>query len=572
MEGKKYPDGVYDFRSLVSGNYHFVDKTLMIQDICDADGKVLLYTRPRRFGKSINLSMLDYFFNIRYKDGPDLFSGLEIESCERCRKHRCSYPVIRMDFSRLAPFSSEAIEDSLEDIVSSVAMSVMATAEEGLLTGRNALILNRFFYKEASYSELNGSVAAICSMLEQFYGNKVMVLMDEYDHCVQNISSEQEYEAVANRIRPFIEQTFKTNYSMRTGVVTGIMPLTKAGMLSGFNNPVACDIFSTEGDELFGFTEGEVEKLLRDSGNDAPGTMDEIREWYDGYRFGNADVYNPYSVVRYLQSRSRGDVSPARKYWDGSTGAGMSSDLLNRMDGVALQELRSLYENPGYKVTTPLTRFLAYPDLFARDSDPAAVYSYLAMAGYLRADPTGERLETEDELYAVGMVNREIRPAFEKLVSRAAKRGTEVRLSLKSHMLSEDPALIRDDLQFILGGHAMDRSWSEESSGKVAHDKYKAAITAALRASGMAAGEEVPKGFGACDIFVPGNGKDRAIAVEIKTSSRSVPEALAEKAYKQIADKGYVSEPLDGGPVWIALGINGKRVSVISAKGQSGMR
>ena len=132
-----------------------------------------------------------------------------------------------------------------------------------------------------------------------------------------------------------------------------------------------------------------------------------------------------------------------------------------------------------------------------------------------------------------------------------------------------DPTPIRDDIQFILGGHAMDRSWSEELSGDKANDRYKNALTAAFRASGMAAVEKIPKGFGKCDIFVPQNGTDPAVAIEIKTSSRMPPGESAEKAFTQIIKKGYASEPLDDGPVWIAVGINGKRVSTLTSKGRS---
>ena len=569
MEEKGYSDGVYDFRRLVGGSYHFVDKTMLIEDVCDADGKVLLYTRPRRFGKSISLSMLDCFFNIKYRNDSDLFSGLKIESCERCMKHRNAYPVIRMDFSRLTPSSPESFEDSLKGIVSKAADEIMKGIDLDSLAASDLRILERCSSRDLGESDLNSSISDMCEILEEAHGSKAMILVDEYDHCIQNIPSKDLYDDMVKRLRPLMEQTFKTNYHLRTGVVTGIMPLTKAGMLSGFNNPVVCDILSTNGEERFGFTESEVEDLLMRSGNDLPGVLEEIRDWYDGYRFGNAEVYNPYSVIRYLDSRTREDKAPARMYWEGSTGAGMSAELMSNLDGIALQELSSMYNDPGTKIRTTLDEFLAYHELAGGDADPGQVYSYLAMAGYLRADPTGEVLESGRETYEVGMVNREIRSAFGGLVRRAAGRRAEVRRDLKAHVLSGDPDKIRDDLQFVLGGHAMDRSWSEEEAGRSAHDWYKASIASAFRASGMAAMEEVPKGFGECDVFVPANGNEPAVIVEIKTSSKAVPEESADKAYSQIMERGYAAEPLDGDAVWIALGINGKRVSVITPKDHS---
>ncbi len=569
MEEKGYPDGVYDFRRLVGGSYHFVDKTMMIEDVCDADGKVLLYTRPRRFGKSINLSMLDYFFNIRYKDDQNIFSGMKIDSCDRCKAHMNAYPVIRMNFGDLSSLSPESMRRSLAEMASEAANRLRKDLAPYSLDARDDRFIDQCYEKKLEYESLCKSIKRLCEIASEAVGNDAVVLVDEYDRCIQNIKSKIEYDSVVSQLRPFMEQTFKFNGCLRTGVITGIMPLLKAGMLSSFNNPVICDIFSTEGDELFGFTESEVEALLEESGNDAPGVLDEIRDWYDGYRFGNAEVYNPYSVIRYLDSRTREDKAPARMYWEGSTGAGMSAELISNLDGIALQELSSMYNDPGTKIRTTLDEFLAYHELAGGDADPGQVYSYLAMAGYLRADPMGEVLESGRETYEVGMVNREIRSAFGGLVRRAAGRRAEVRRDLKAHVLSGDPDKIRDDLQFVLGGHAMDRSWSEEEAGRSAHDRYKASIASAFRASGMAAMEEVPKGFGECDVFVPANSNEPAVIVEIKTSSKAIPEESADKAYSQIMERGHAAEPLDGDAVWIALGINGKRVSVITPKGHS---
>ncbi len=278
MASKKFPDGVKDFKTLVSGKNYFVDKTMMIQDVWGAGDEVLLYTRPRRFGKSINLSMLDYFFNLKYKDEPDIFKGLKITSCEGFEKHKNAYPVIRMDFHNLQPSSLQDFEDSLKELVSSVSRNINAEIRP-LLSDKNDIdVIDRCISRDLGKAALNNSVAELCNLLERVYGKAVMIFVDEYDHFIQNITDEKTYYGIIDRIKPFMECTFKMNRSMRTGVITGIMPITKAGMLSSFNNPVVCDIFSYEGDEFFGFTESEVETLLADSGNDQPGAMDEIRE------------------------------------------------------------------------------------------------------------------------------------------------------------------------------------------------------------------------------------------------------------------------------------------------------
>ena len=360
MASKKFPDGVKDFKTLVSGKNYFVDKTMMIRDVWDAEDEVLLYTRPRRFGKSINLSMLDYFFNLKYKDGPDIFERLKISSREGYEKHKNAYPVIRMDFSILSSASLDEFNTKLSDVLYNAAMEIKRE-HSSVLNSDDLNLLNKFISKTADKAEIDDSVSKFCSMLNAAYGQKVMIFIDEYDHFFQNIRSEKLYDSIIERIRPFMENAFKTNRSMRTGVITGIMPITKAGMLSSFNNPVVCDIFSLEGDEFFGFTEKELGALLKDCECDQPGTAEEIRRWYDGYRFGRAEVYNPFSVVKYLKAKSLGEANPALNYWEGSTSGGMSSELISRLEGIALQELSSLYAYPDFKVRTVLKKVISYP-------------------------------------------------------------------------------------------------------------------------------------------------------------------------------------------------------------------
>ncbi|MBO4798217.1 MAG: AAA family ATPase, partial [Candidatus Methanomethylophilaceae archaeon] len=213
MASKKFPDGVYDFRSLVLDGYHFVDKTMMIEDVCEAGGKVLLYTRPRRFGKSINLSMLDYFFNLKYKDEPDIFKGLKITSCEGFEKHKNAYPVIRMDFHNLQPSSLQDFEDSLKELVSSVSRNINAEIRP-LLSDKNDIdVIDRCISRDLGRAALNNSVAELCNLLERVYGKAVMIFVDEYDHFIQNITDEKTYYGIIDRIKPFMECTFKMNRS-----------------------------------------------------------------------------------------------------------------------------------------------------------------------------------------------------------------------------------------------------------------------------------------------------------------------------------------------------------------------
>ncbi|MBR2255321.1 MAG: AAA family ATPase [Candidatus Methanomethylophilaceae archaeon] len=181
------------------------------------------------------------------------------------------------------------------------------------------------------------------------FGQKTVILVDEYDQWVQNVRSTELFESLVGAIRPFMQQTFKFNDYIQFGFVTGIMPMAKTSMLSSFNNASICSILDERGDESFGFTEGEVSRLLEETGN-PPEKMDEIREWYDGYRFEDAEVYNPYSVMLYLQTRCRPEA-----YWNNMTGGGLSKDLLSSMGARPLAELRRLSEEEGSTLDPPWT-------------------------------------------------------------------------------------------------------------------------------------------------------------------------------------------------------------------------
>jgi len=429
---KEYPTSVKDFRGLIEGDYYFVDKTMMIADICTAVDKTFLYTRPRRFGKSINLSMLDYYFNMKYKNDKDIFKGLKIDSCEKCTEYKNTFPVIRMNFGDLRSESVEKLWESIIFTIAEVMNSFDYLKDDDVLTENE-----RTFLKKGSSSSLNSvetlnAINKLCKILFKKYGKRTIVLVDEYDKCIQKIHSEHHLTEIINVLGPFMEQSFKSNENIQFGVVTGIMPLAKTGMLSNFNNPIVCDILTKKGDEYFGFTESEVEDLLKEIGTYSSDIMENIREWYDGYRFGKADVFNPYSVISYLDQLNDGEDDPLMTYWDGTTGGGLSKELISQMDDVSLIVLRDMFWN-NTTIESRICTKIVYSDLFSDSIDPSLIYSYLALAGYLRAERTGRKDPgTEEPICRIGMVNREIRRAFEVLVDRAKDAEKKYRSDSKS--------------------------------------------------------------------------------------------------------------------------------------------
>jgi hypothetical protein len=551
---KRYPDGMKDFREMVSGGYHFVDKTMMIAGLCGVKDQTFLYTRPRRFGKSMNLSMLDYFFNIRYKDERNIFEGLRIDACEGCGRYRNAYPVVRMNFGDLRSDSREAFRESLVSMVADVGRTFRDLTETCVMSAGDRDFILRCASSSLNYTETVKAVRTMCGILAGIYGEKTVILVDEYDQCIQDIYDPSGFEEIADELRPFMEQTFKFNDNIQFGVVTGIMPLAKTSMLSSFNNASVCSILEAEGDEYFGFTEDEVIRLLEDTGNSRD-RMDEIREWYDGYHFGNADVYNPYSVILYLKNGCR-----PKAYWVNLTGGGISQDLVSSMGAESLNELRSVYESDA-TFESVIDTTISYAEILRPGVKASSVYSYLAMAGYLKTVEMG--IAEGKSLCRISRVNKEVSYAFGSLIERASEV-ERLTKDVLSDVYGRDAASLGSDIEALLSGLSMDRTWMQDADPTARHNMYRDVIMAYLMTPEVLARSETPKGYGKTDIFIPRSGGDPPVVIEIKTTvdPRKDLDSLASEGLEQIRTRRYADEPGIEDAICIGIGIRMKTVRV----------
>ncbi len=559
MERMKYPDGVYDFEALVTGGYHFVDKTGLICDLCGTRNKTFQFTRPRRFGKTLNLSMIDRFFNIIYADEEDIFKGLAVSACKRCDQYKNAYPVLRLDFGYLSGGSVDIFRDSMGVMIGIAARSLKTSIGTDAFEDGEKRFLEKCIDRSLREADLWSAAVDLCGILKRIYGKNVIILVDEYDHWMQNIHSEETFESIVSFLRPFMEQTFKLNRDCEFAVVTGIMPLAKTSMLSSFNNAKVCSIIETEGDEYFGFTEEEIVHLIEETGN-PPEKLSEIREWYDGYRFGDADVYNPYSVIMYLDN----DCRPLA-YWNNMTGGGMSEDLLSNMGAETLTALRGLYENKGSSFETVLDTRISYTDVLSPTVKPSVVYSYLAMAGYLKAERTRSQ-EGGFPVCRVSMVNNEVSIAFKSLVEKSVETDRRASAVMDS-IYAGDASKLEEYLESMLNGLCLDVSWSRLDS-LARHDRYRDVIMAYLMTPELIARAEIPKGYGVSDIFFERDGDRLPVIIEVKTTAD--PDAdlsdLADKALAQINRQKYDKDPDSIGAVCVGLGIRQKSVRAAIAK------
>ncbi len=382
--------GGHSFANMREKDRYYVDKTLLIKDLIDAeDDRVYLFTRPRRFGKTTNLTMLDAFFNEKYK-GNTWFDGLEISKYPEYEKFKNAFPVIRLNLNDTKTPDYESFIDMMRDAVND-AFKPHRYLTEGLDADGEVVSLFESL-KDRSISEgaLVTSIKNLSSAIWASTGKKPIILIDEYDCAVSDNFGEESHRAILTFLGRFFRSALKTNDNRGIVYMTGVMQIAKESIFSDLNNLKVNNIFSTKSDERFGFTEAEVREILEYYGH--PEKLDEVREWYDGYRFGNADVYNPFSIMNYVDEEFRPTT-----YWANSGGDGIVRHLLQSIDSDNFDTIIDLVT--GNKAQAELMPELTYGDVYAHDE---SLFSLMAMAGYLNAVPAG------DGTYYISMPNEEV--------------------------------------------------------------------------------------------------------------------------------------------------------------------
>ena len=293
------PIGIQDFKEIREKEYLYVDKSEMMPHILSSGVKVYLCTRPRRFGKSLNLSMLDAFFNLKYPKDNKWFDGLKVSECEECQKHKNEYPVINFDFKELSAISMDAFKLDVVSTMSDLYRQHKYLLDSEVLVDFDKQYITDVIGKRLNYLELRKSMSVLSHMLHEHHGKKVIVLFDEYDNPINHSYGKPFQQDVVDFMRDLLSSVLKGNSSLEFGVVTGVMQIAKESIFSGLNNLEVNNIFSQEFDESFGFTDDEVRMICEDNGH--PEKYPEAKEWYDSYRFGNVDVYNPWSIIKYVK-------------------------------------------------------------------------------------------------------------------------------------------------------------------------------------------------------------------------------------------------------------------------------
>ena len=410
------PIGVENFEDLIQTGYYFVDKTLFIRELIDMKGKVNLFTRPRRFGKTLNMSMLRYFFEMGKADNAELFQGMKImDAGEEYLAHMGKYPVISISLKSMKQLT---YDDAFYCLQEELAREFKRHDEllPRLLYEEDREKYLRFIGRKAETKEYLDSLKFLSECLFQCYGRKAIILIDEYDVPLENAYFSGFYDKMVSVIRALFESALKTNDNLEFAVITGCLRISKESIFTGLNNLKIMSITSRTYAEHFGFTPEEVEQILRDYGLED--NLKIVKQWYDGYRFGESEVYNPWSVINYVDSCYHDKKAFAKPYWSNTSSNSIVKNLIEQADISLKQEIERLIE--GGTIEKPIHEDITYDDM---NSTQDNLWNFLFFTGYLKK--ISERQEGETIYMEMAIPNSEVRYVYKNAVLRWFEERTE---------------------------------------------------------------------------------------------------------------------------------------------------
>ena len=526
MRRKAVPVGIEDFKELIQEGYYYIDKTLLIDEMLMNKSKVTLFTRPRRFGKTLNMSMLKYFFDIKDKEeNKKLFENLKVSDSEYMSEQG-KYPVIFISLKDLKGNTWEECLESIKDIMYKI------FNEYNFLREKLNVVEKRQFDKiwEITGNERNfkTSLLDLSNYLNKYYGEKVIILIDEYDAPIINAFDKGYYNEAINFFQTFFSSALKTNNSLKYGILTGITRIIKEGIFSGLNNLYVNTILSKDYSEYFGLLESEVIEMLEYF--DMKYKIEEVREWYNGYIFGESKVYNPWSIVNYVRKKE------IKAYWANVSGNTLLENMLDHAGESVYDDLKRFTD--GESIEKYISDGTTIKSLLNNDDE---IWQLLLYSGYLTKDEKQKEIDVTSEytdVYNLRIPNKEIRKYFGNMFLNRFF-GTEV----KTNILIK--ALENGDIKKFEKtlGEIMINMLSHFDLDKEMEKIYQVFMIGLV---GFLMGKyEIisndESGYGRYDLaMIPIKSNEKAYLMEFKISkTKKGMEEKAEKALKQIDEKKY---------------------------------
>ena len=371
---KLLPTGIENFKTMIDKSAYYVDKTNFIENVLSE--QVVLYTRPRRFGKTLNMSMLYYFFSINEKENSYLFDGLNISKNKDALKYQNKYPTIFISLKEMKSLTFDAQISSFSNVIYELLDKNLEILSSDQLSDTTKDILNKLHNRSSSVEDLKISLRVITNALYTYYQQKVIVLIDEYDVPLQAAYQNNYYEEMVEFLRSVFSSALKTNDALEKGVMTGCLRISKESIFTGLNNFTAYSVLNNISSESFGFTESEVKQLLKDY--NLSEKMDEVKEWYDGYQFGNNEIYNPWSTLMYVKNITQDVSFKPISFWANTSGNDLVVKYIQNGDKKLRKEFDLLMNGQS------LIKYIK-PELTYREMDNINnIYSFLLLTGYLK--------------------------------------------------------------------------------------------------------------------------------------------------------------------------------------------
>lgn len=529
---KKLPIGIENFEEMRREDFYYVDKSHVIEQLLTQWGKVNLFTRPRRFGKSLNMSMLQSFFEI----GKDktLFDGLRIsDNQELCEKYQGKFPVVSVSLKGINGATYEEARRFLIKTINEEARRLSVLSDSTELDETDHELLTQLKKKEMTNDSLVYSIRELTELLEKHYGSKVIVLIDEYDVPLAKANENGYYDEMVLLIRNLFENALKTNSSLKFAVLTGCLRIAKESIFTGLNNFKVYSITDKSFDETFGFTDAEVKELLRYYGQEK--YYETVKEWYDGYRFGNVDVYCPWDVINFCSDHLADPGLEPKNYWANTSGNSVIShfiDSVGKPQKLTRMELEQLVN--GGIVQKEINSELTYKELYSSIDN---LWSTLFMTGYLtqRGEPSGNR-------YNLVIPNREIRNIITnhilKMFKENVKDDGKTVSDLCDALLNQNPEKVELIFtEYMKKTISIRDTFAQKPTKENFYHGLVLGILGFKENWSVMSNRESGDGFG--DILIRIEDEDVGIVIEVKYADDGNLQGECEKALQQIIDIRY---------------------------------
>jgi len=545
MDNKlKLPVGIENFEEIRKSGFYYIDKTRLIEQLLQNWGKVNLFTRPRRFGKTLNMSMLKSFFEI----GTDtsLFEGLYISNnTELCNEYMGKYPVIFLSLKGVDGLTFSKSKEMLSEIIKEEADRHYYLKNSEKLTQEDRISFQSIL--TGTDENIENSLKTLSRFLYKHYDRKTIIIIDEYDVPLDKAFQNGYYKEMVALIKGIFGQALKTNDFLQFAILTGCLRISKESIFTGLNNFEVLSILNVQYDECFGFTDAEVRKILKDYGLSAH--YADMKEWYDGYRFGNTDIYCPWDVIRYSKSLCMDEEAKPEDFWSNSSGNAIVRRFIDKADASTKNEIERLIA--GEYIEKEISQELTYEEL---DDKIENLWSVLFTTGYLT-----QQGRTDDDRYRLAIPNKEIRNLFIKKVREwfrdASKNDGKALEEFCNAFIQKNSQKIEQ----LFGDYLWNTiSIRDTAVAKEKKENFYHGILLGLLGykSNWIIKSNAESGTGYSDILIEAPDNRTGIVIELKYAENGNMDKACLDAIKQIEEKDYVGRlKQDGMRNFISYGI-----------------